>query len=328
MIDLDSIRAAADAIRGLAIRTPLIASRSLKANAPVWLKLETLQPIGAFKIRGAANALSRLTPEQRQHGVVCCSTGNHGRGVAYAARHLGIPATVCLSQLVPETKVKAIVALGATVVRIGRSQDDAQLEAEGLVKERGLIEIPPFDHPDVISGQGTIGLEILEERPEIEELLVPLSGGGLMAGIAVAVKALKPSIRIVGLTMQRGAAMQASMAAGKPVEIEEVPTLADSLGGGIGLANRWTFDICRRLIDEVVLLSEEEIYRGMRALLLDERLVAEGGASVGVAGLLSGKVKARGPAALVISGQNVDMRQLLAIGRGEPVTLGTTTIRG
>ncbi len=329
-LDLLSIRAAAVTVAGIAVRTPLMSSVRLSASLgyPAWLKLETLQPIGAFKIRGAANALTHLAPEQREKGVVCCSTGNHGRAVAYAARRLGIAATVCLSHLVPETKVRAIEELGATVRRIGKSQDEAQLEADRLVAEEGRIDIPPFDNPRIIAGQGTIALEILDERPEIDTILVPLSGGGLISGIAVAAKAIKPSIRIIGISMDRGAAMHASLAAGKPVEVDEVPSLADSLGGGIGLNNQWTFDICNRLVDDVILLTEEEIYRGMRALLMEEGLVTEGGGAVAVAALLSGKVKVSGPAALIISGRNVDMRQLLAIGRNEPIQLGSLTVQG
>jgi threonine dehydratase len=329
-VDFLSIRAAAVSVAGIAVHSPLVPAVKLSARLghPTWLKLETLQPTGAFKIRGAANALSRLSPEQRGKGVVCCSTGNHGRAVAYAAQRLGIAATVCLSHLVPETKLRAIEDLGARVRRVGRSQDEAQRETDRLVMEEGLIDIPPFDHPRVIAGQGTLGLEILDERPEIETILVPLSGGGLISGIAIAAKAIKPSIRIIGVSMERGAAMHASLAAGRPVDVEEVTSLADSLGGGIGLNNRWTFDICRRLVDDVILLTEEEIYRAMRALLMDDGLIAEGGGAVGVAALLAGKVKLSGPAALVISGRNVDISQLLAIGRGEPVQLGSLMVQG
>ena len=324
------VQAARAAIAGVAVKTPLIASRCLESatRQPVFLKLETLQPIGAFKLRGAANALSLLGVDERARGVVCCSTGNHGRAVAFAARRLGVRATVCLSHLVPEIKICAIEALGGTVRRVGRSQDEAQVEADRMVREEGLTDIPPFDHPHVIAGQGTIALEILEDRPDIETILVPLSGGGLIGGIALAAKALKPSIRIIGISMKRGAAMQASLMTGRPVEVEELPTLADSLGGGIGLRNRWTFDLCRNLVDDVVLLDESDIYRGMRVLLLEERLVAEGAAAVGHAALLAGKVKLDGPAAIIVSGQNAPMEQVLAIGRGEPVTLGGLEVKG
>jgi len=326
---LADIRAAADVLEGRVQATPLIAAPTLSARArqPVFLKLETLQPIGAFKLRGATNAIHRLSEQQRQRGVACCSTGNHGRAVAYAAAEAGITATVCLSSLVPETKVRAIEALGAEVRRVGNSQDDAQREVERLVQAEGMTDIPPFDHPAVIAGQGTIALELLEQHPDLSAIVVPLSGGGLISGIAIAAKAIKPGIRIVGVSMERGAAMHASLAAGKPVAVTELPTLADSLGGGIGLNNRWTFAICRALVDDVILLSEAEIYHGMRALFGEHRLVTEGAAAVGVGALLAGKLRLSGPTALIVSGHNVAPEQFLAIAGGEPVTIGDQTIR-
>ncbi|MEZ5926436.1 MAG: hydroxyectoine utilization dehydratase EutB [Hyphomicrobiaceae bacterium] len=321
---LADVLAAKQAIRGIAIETPLVPSPALSAGAgcEVLLKLETMQPVGAFKIRGAANAMAHLPPESRKRGVACCSTGNHGRGVAYAARHFGVRAIVCLSKLVPDVKVDAIKALGAEVRRIGDSQDDAQVEVDRLVASEGMTDLHPFDHPHVIAGQGTIGLEILTERPDTETIVVPLSGGGLFAGIALAAKAIKPSIRMIGVSMARGAAMIESLEAGKPVEVVELPTLADSLGGGIGLANRWTFALCRQLADHTLTLSETEIYRGMRALFLEDRLVTEGGGAVGAAALIAGRLALEGPTALVVSGRNVDMTKFLSIARGEPVTIG------
>ena len=316
-------------IASLAIETPLVASALPGKNrAPLWLKLETLQPIGAFKLRGAANALACMAAEQRARGVVCCSTGNHGRAVAYAARAMGIPATVCLSELVPEVKVTAIEALGAQVLRVGRSQDEAQIRADDLVARAGLVDIPPFDHFDVIAGQGTIGVELLQERPELEVLLVPLSGGGLISGIAIAAKAIKPSIHIIGISMDRGAAMAASLEAGAPCEVIEMPSLADSLGGGIGQENAFTLDICRELVDEVVLVSEAEIYRGLRELFFSERLVAEGGSAVSHAAISAGKIEIDRPTAAIISGRNIDMVQFAHVIAGEAVQLGELTVGG
>lgn len=328
-VSLQAIRAAAGSLASSSgvLRSPLVtATLSARLGVEVLLKLESLQPTGSFKIRGATHALSRLSEAEAQRGVVCCSTGNHGRAVAHAARARGVSATVCLSVLVPQVKVDAVAALGARVVRHGASQDEAQGMADQLAAAEGLAALPPFDHPHIVAGQGTIGLELLEDRPDLEVVLVPLSGGGLLSGIAVAVKALKPSVRVIGISMERGAAMAASLRAGYPVEVTELPTLADSLGGGIGLGNRHTFGPCRDLVDEVVLLTEAEIYQGMRWMLLQERMVMEGGAAVGAAALLAGKVRATGPTALIISGQNVDMAQVLAVGRGEPVTLGDITV--
>jgi len=264
----------------------------------------------------------------RISGVVCASTGNHGRAVAHAARLLGIQATICLSALVPETKIRAIEALGAAVRRVGRSQDEAMAEVARIVAEEGMVEVPPFDDPAIIAGQGTIGLELMDDVPDLEAVVVPLSGGGLAGGIALAVKAINPSIRVIGVSMERGAAMHASVASGRPVEVEEMPSLADSLGGGIGADNRWTFALCRRLLDDIVLLSEAEIYRGMAHLLREERIVAEGAAAVGVAALLAGKIVLRGPTALIVSGRNVDIDQLITVATGQPVRLGGEAVSG
>lgn len=327
---LADIRTARSAIAGHVVRTPLIAAPGLTtlAGQEVLLKLETLQPIGAFKLRGAANAVSRLDDEQRRRGVGCCSTGNHGRAIAYAAARAGIRATICLSALVPEAKVRAIRALGAEVRRIGNSQDEAQAEIDRLVRSEGLTDIPPFDHPHVIAGQGTMALELLEDRSDLSAIIVPLSGGGLVSGIAIAAKALKPGIRIIGVSMENGAAMHESLAAGRPVEVREVPSLADSLGGGIGLRNRWTFPICRALVDETILVSEEEIYCGIQALFRDHKLVTEGAAAVGPAALIAAKLKLDGPTAMIISGHNVDPDQFLAIAGGRPVKIGERLIGG
>jgi threonine dehydratase len=326
---LADIHAARLAIRGVAVETPLIASAlSDHAGAEILLKLETLQPIGAFKIRGAANAVARLSADHRGRGVVCCSTGNHGRAVAYAAKRAGVRAVVCLSALVPDVKVRAIESLGAEVRRIGQSQDDAQVEVDRLVADEGMIDLPPFDHADVICGQGTIGLELLAARPDLTTLVIPLSGGGLAGGIALAAKTVNPAIRIIGVSMDRGAAMAESLRAGAPVAVEEVPSLADSLGGGIGAANRLTFRLCRDLIDDVILVTEDEIYDGMRSLFRADRIVAEGGSAVGHAAVLAGKLTLSGPAAFIVSGRNVDMDVFTDIVAGRPVALGDATVKG
>lgn len=330
MPSLAYIQEAQSAIAGSVLRTPLVPSAALSAKAgqEILLKLEGLQSTGAFKLRGATNAIQRLNDDQRRSGVGCCSTGNHGRAVAAAAARLGVRAVVALSALVPVTKVRAIEALGAEVRRIGVSQDQAQVEIDRLVREQGLTDIPPFDHPDVIAGQGTIALELLEDRPDLSAIVVPLSGGGLISGIAIAAKALKPEIRVIGVSMEHGAAMHESLKAGKPVEVSEVASLADSLGGGIGLQNRHTFALCRDLVDENVLVSEAEIYRGMQFLFREQRLVTEGGAAVGAAALLAGKLKLDGPTALIISGNNVDPDQFLLVASGAPIKIGDQTVKG
>lgn len=307
-VGLDRIAQAQDRIAGRIRRTPLALSPSLSAScgAPVHLKLESHQPTGSFKLRGATNAVLSLTDEARRRGLVTASTGNHGRALAHAAKAEGVRAVVCMSALVPANKVDAVRALGAEVRIVGRSQDDAQEEVERLVRVEGLTAIPPFDHADVIAGQGTIGLEIAQVCPETELVLVPLSGGGLAAGVAAAIKGRLPQARVIGISMERGAAMDASLRAGKPVLVEELETLADSLGGGIGLENRYTFATCRDLLDDVVLLSEEEIAEGIRHAFAAEGETVEGAGAVGIAALLAKKVDVRGPTVVVVSGRNID----------------------
>jgi threonine dehydratase len=329
-LSLADVLAARQAISGIAARTPLVPSPYLtgQLGADFLLKLEIAQPTGAFKLRGAANAVASV-PEGAP-GAVCCSTGNHGRSVAYAAARRGLRAVVCLSSLVPEAKVAGILGLGGEVKITGHSQDDAQVEATRLVAEEGLIEIPPFDDPRVIAGQGTIALEMLEDRPDIATLLVPLSGGGLAAGVALAAKAIKPGIRVIGISMDRGAAMAASISAGHPVEVREVASLADSLGGGIGLENRLSFSLCRDLLDAVVLVTEEEIYRALQAVFYEDRLVAEGASVVGIAALLAGKLDAAapGPMATILTGRNLDMGLFARIVAGADVDLDGKTVKG
>ncbi|WAP69726.1 hydroxyectoine utilization dehydratase EutB [Jiella pelagia] len=309
IVALSAIEEAARRIAGHVRRTPVDLSPSLSkiANVPVHLKLEHRQITGAFKLRGATNAVLSLSETERQNGVACASTGNHGRALAHAASALGVRCIVCMSKLVPQNKLDAIAALGAEARIIGRSQDEAQREVDRLVAEEGFTDIPPFDHRAIVAGQGTIGLEMLEDVPGAETILVPLSGGGLIAGIAAAAKGLKPDVRVIGISMQRGAAMQASLAAGRPVEVEELPTLADSLGGGIGLANEWTFEAVRELVDEVVLLTEAEIAAGIRHAYFQEREIVEGGSAVGIAALLAGKVRPAGPTIALLSGRNIAM---------------------
>lgn len=297
-------------------RTPLIRSDSLseRLGREVHLKLENLQETGSFKLRGATNRLSLLSDEERARGVVLSSTGNHARGVAYAGRRLGVRVVVCMSALVPRNKVEAVGAQGADVRIVGRSQDEAEVEAKRLARDEGLVFVSPFDDAGVICGQGTIGLELLEDMPDIDAALVPLSGGGLIGGIALALKAANPAIRVVGITMERGASMIASLRAGRPVEIIEEESLADSLGGGIGLDNRYTFALARDLIDELILVSEEEIADGMAHVYWREQLVVEGGAAVGIAALLHNKVGRCGTRiAVVLSGRNIDMQRFTEI---------------
>ena len=315
-ISLHDIEQAQQFIAEHVRHTPLVPSQSLSdvTGAPVFLKLETMQDIGAFKIRGATNRLLNLSDNERARGVVAISTGNHGRGVAAAAKKLGIRAVICMGSLVPENKIAGIKAYGAEVRIIGNSQDDAEVEVKRLIEEEGMVEVHPFDDVNVAAGQGTIGLELLQDLPDVKTVIIPVSGGGLAGGIAMAVKSLSPEIRVVGVSMERGPAMIESLKAGKPVPVEEVSTLADSLGGGIGMDNKLTFDLCRDYLDETLLVSETQIARAMAHLFLEDRLVVEGGGSVGVAALLNGLVKnLEGPVAVIVSGRNVDTKKLHGI---------------
>jgi threonine dehydratase len=211
-----------------------------------------------------------------------------------------------MSSLVPANKVDAVRSLGADVRIVGSSQDDAQGEVERLEIEEGLTAISPFDHEAVIAGQGTIGLEIAAECPDAELVVVPLSGGGLAAGVAMAVKGQHPRTRVIGVSMARGAAMHKSLRAGRPVLVEELETLADSLGGGIGLNNRYTFAMCRDLLDGVVLVSEEEIAEGIRHVFMEEGQTVEGAGAIGIAALLANKIDVKGPTVALVSGRNID----------------------
>ncbi|WGD51040.1 hydroxyectoine utilization dehydratase EutB [Bradyrhizobium sp. CB1650] len=311
IIGLAAIQDARDHIARRILSTPLVGSSTLSdiCGVTVALKLEHHQTTGSFKLRGATNAIIKLTKAERERGVVAASTGNHGRALSHAARTVGSRATICMSRLVPENKVAEVRRLGADVRIVGSSQDEAQKEVERLVDEDGLVMLPPFDHPDIVAGQGTIGLEIVEAMPDVATVLVPLSGGGLAAGIAAAVKGIRLHTRVIGLTMARGAAMKASLDAGRPVQVEEFPSLADSLGGGIGLNNKVTFAMCRALLDDVVLLSEDEIAAGIRHAYEHEREILEGAGAVGIAALIANKIsRLMGPVALVLSGRNIDMK--------------------
>jgi len=305
--------------------TQVVASEHLSAlcGVPVHLKLEHHQRTGSFKLRGATNAVLNLTGDQRSRGVVGVSTGNHGRGLAYAARQNGVRCIICMSSLVPRNKIDGIKAQGAEVRIVGHSQDDAQLEVDRLVAEKGMTMIPPFDHADIIAGQGTLGLEIAEAVPEVSCALIQLSGGGLISGVAAALKSRNPDMTVIGVSMERGAAMYECQKAGKPVAVEEKPTLADSLGGGIGLDNAHTFAMTRALVDDIVLVSEAEIAEGIRHAYWHEHQIIEGSGAVGIAALLAAKVRPTGPAAVLLSGGNIDMALHHRIISGEDVDVTT-----
>ncbi|MGI8780234.1 MAG: pyridoxal-phosphate dependent enzyme [Solirubrobacteraceae bacterium] len=309
------IEAARKRIAGIAVRTPLAQSPELsrRAGVPVLLKPEFIQPSGSFKLRGAANRMTKTLADGPVPGFVTFSTGNHARAVAWAAVRLGVPATVCVSRRVPPDKLAALRRLGATVIVEGASQDEAGALARRLEHEHGLAMVHPFDDAAVIAGQGTIGAELLEDSAELDAVLVPLSGGGLVAGIAAAVKARRPTVRVIGLSTVEGAAMVQSIRAGRPVEVGEADTLADSLGGGIGLDNAYTFGLVRDQVDELVLVEEADIARGLLAALKWERYILEGAAAIGLGAVIAGQVELRGPTALILTGRQIGLDTLAAL---------------
>lgn len=310
---------ASERIAPLAVRTPLLESRGLseKIGGPVYFKLENLQETGSFKVRGAANKMLSLSPQEKETGVITISTGNHGRAVAYVAGRLGIRAVVCIPEGTAVNKIQAIRGLGAEILVTGDTYDDAEERAFQLAAERGLTMINSYDDPSVIAGQGTAGLEILEDLPEVGTVLVPVGGGGFISGIGLALKANGPKRRLVGVSMDRAPVMYHSLKAGHPITMEQEETLADALVGGIGTDNQYTFALAQRLIDDFVLVSDEEIAKAMVCTLREHHLVVEGGGSVGIAALLSGKLsQVEGSTVVVVSGGNVDLPLLLHLAEG------------
>ncbi|MCK4772336.1 MAG: pyridoxal-phosphate dependent enzyme [Candidatus Latescibacteria bacterium] len=304
------IAAAREAITGIAVQTPVVGSQALseKCGAGISLKLENLQVTGSFKVRGAANMILSLSDEERSGGVVTCSSGNHGRAVAYVAELLGIPATICLPEWIDPAKLEAIRNHGAETVLHGNTYDEAEIRSFEIRDERGLFYVHPFDDPHVIAGQGTIGLELVEQIPSLRTVIVPLSGGGLVSGVALAVKSHDPSIRVIGVSAERARVMYESLKEGKPIEFPEEETVANALSGGIGLNNQYTFRLVRDMVDEYVLVSEEEVMRAMALAAAEQNIIVEGGGAVGIAALLFDKVTAvDGDAAVVVSGGNVDL---------------------
>lgn len=311
-------------IHALVRKTPLFAAPELARQTGarrVHLKMECLQHTGAFKVRGAANKILSLDADDRQRGVATFSTGNHGKAVAYVAGRSGIPATVCLSEHVPAYRAAAIRALGADVSVKGQSQDEAERNYHALVAQNGLIPVVPFDDPQIIAGQGTIGLEIMEALPDTDLLLVQLSGGGLLAGIAMAAKSINPAVQVVGLSLARSPAMLESLAAGRPVAVPERHSVADSLLGGIGVDNRYTLSMVQRYVDDHLTVNEETIENGMFHLFDVHRTIAEGAGAVGVGVMLAGGVDGTGNTVdltgkrvvTVVTGGSVDTAAYLAV---------------
>ncbi|HLF07338.1 MAG TPA: threonine ammonia-lyase [Thermoplasmata archaeon] len=312
MLSLQEVIKARETMMAVVHRTPLVHSRTLSemTGADVWLKLENLQRTGSFKIRGALNKIASLSEEERKRGVVAASAGNHAQGVALAAGHLGVRATVVMPREASIAKVEATRRYGAEVVLHGANYNDAQDRARELEKERGLVFVHAFEDEKVIAGQGTLGLEIIEELPELETLVCPIGGGGLISGVAAAVKAKKPGARIVGVQPEGSATVPQSLKEGRVVRRESIATIAD------GLATKQigeiTFGHVRSLVDEAVTVDEAQIASAILLLLERCKTLVEGAGAVSVAALVSGKVKLRPGENVValLSGGNIDITLL------------------
>ncbi|WP_308465448.1 threonine ammonia-lyase [Rathayibacter soli] len=307
---LAEIETAREIVSKVAEPTPLESSRYLAEllGVPVYLKCENLQRTGSFKIRGAYNRMAKLTEEERRRGVVAASAGNHAQGVAFAARELGIKATIFMPLGVALPKLQATRNYGADVVLRGSSVTEPLNAAAEFAAETGAVLIPPFDHPDVIAGQATLGLDIFDQLPELGAVIVPVGGGGLIAGVASAVKqraaAAGRTIKVIGVQAENAAAYPASLAAGTATDVRIGATIADGIA--VGRPGELNLAIVRELVDEIVTVSDDDTARALLVLLERAKLVVEPAGAVGVAAILAGKVHAEGPTVAILSGGNID----------------------
>ncbi len=308
-VTLESIRAAQRSIGKEIIRTPLVLSgaASDRAGVAVYLKLENLQRTGAFKVRGALNKLASFTPEQRARGIICASSGNHGLGVAYAAARYGVRAVVVLPENANPLKVSLIEKLGAQTVMFGTVSDARQEKVRELTEQYGYAQVHPFSDPVLISGQGTIGLEIVEDLPEVDEVYVPIGGGGLISGIATAVKELRPQTRVYGVEPEYSNAMKEAVKHGRPFPLSRVQTIADGLAARI--TEELNLAIVRRYVDDIIEVSDRMILEATEYLLEQCKVFVEPSGATSLAGLFLNPKK-RGKAVAVLSGGNATLQQL------------------
>ncbi|HYH81902.1 MAG TPA: pyridoxal-phosphate dependent enzyme [Longimicrobium sp.] len=310
---LAEVRDAARRLAGVARRTPLERSDALSAisGVDVRLKLEGMQRTGSFKLRGAYNFVARLSADELARGLVTASAGNHGQGVALAGRLLGARAVVFLPADTPENKQRRVVRHGAELRRVDGGYDEAHAAAEAFAAETGARYVHAFSDRDVLAGQGTVGLEIFEDLPDVRTLVVPVGGGGVIGGVGLVARALGDSVRVVGVQTHGTAAMHASLAAGRLTSAVYAPTICEGLTGDTDLP---AFELARRVVDEIVLVSEEAVRRAIRWLYVEEGVVAEGSAAVAAAALLEGAVRGlEGPVAAVLTGSNLDASRLAQI---------------
>jgi threonine dehydratase len=313
-ITLNDIREAARRIAPVAKRTPVMTSRlfNQRAGVEAFFKCENFQTVGAFKIRGAANLIFSLGEAERARGVVAFSSGNHAQATAFAARHVGTPATIVMPTDAPRSKLEATRAYGAHIVHYDRLRDDRAAIGERIARETGAVLVPPFDHPKIIAGQGTAALELLEDQPGLDALVVCVGGGGLLAGCATAAKALRPDIRVFGAVPERANDTWQSLRAGRIIEIPPPDTIADGLRPPA--PGKLTFPVIQRLVEDILLVSEEQIRETTKYLMTRMKMVVEPSGAVGAAAVLYGKLpqEIRRPGILV-SGGNVDWETLAAL---------------
>ena len=308
-VTLEMIREAREALKGIAEVTPVVTSTRLGKN--LYIKSENLQKTGSFKIRGAYNKIRNLSPEEAKRGVIACSAGNHAQGVALSATRLGIKSVICMPEGAPILKVEATRGYGAEVVLVPGIYDDAAREAERLSREEGYTFAHPFNDPYVIAGQGTIGLEILEQVPDVEQIIVPIGGGGLISGIAVAVKSMRPNVKVIGVQAATVPSMFVSVRNGEITTVKDGPTIADGIH--VLTPGDLTFRLVREYVDEIVTVSEDEIAAAIVALLEGRKTLAEGAGATTVAAYLFRKVDTTLKTAVVVSGGNVDITTLSRI---------------
>ncbi len=310
MVTLEMIKDAQQALNGVVRKTPL--DHAPKIGNNIYIKAENLQLTGAFKLRGAYNKIRSLTKEEAAHGVIACSAGNHAQGIAYSATKLGIKSIICMPAGAPISKVEATKGYGAEVVLVPGVYDDAAKEAARLQEVHGYTFAHPFNDPYVIAGQGTIGLEILEQLPDVDQVVVPIGGGGLISGIAVAIKTLKPDCKVIGVQAAGAASMYTSRIQGNPVELASVATIADGIA--VKKPGDLTFELCQKYVDEIVTVSEEEIACAILRLIEGQKTVAEGAGATPVAAVMFGKVDTtKRKTVCVVSGGNVDVTTLSRI---------------
>jgi len=308
-LDISEVYKAAEVLQNVARHPKLIGVTKLNPEAQVFLKPENLQYTGSFKLRGAYYKISQLSPDEKKRGVIACSAGNHAQGVALGATHNGIKSIICLPAGAPLSKIEATKALGAEVCLVPGVYDDAYRKALELQKEKGYTLVHPFDDPLVIAGQGTIGLEIIQEMPDVEAVIVPVGGGGLISGVAFAIKTIKPNVKVYGVQAEGAPSMVKSLATGHRETLTDVATIADGIAVKEPGVN--TYELCKKYVDKIVTVTDDEVAAAILTLIEQQKLVAEGAGAVSVAAAMFNKVPIKGKKTVcIVSGGNIDVTSL------------------